>query len=138
MDSAPITGKIDRIEIDEENKTITVADFKTGKPKTKWSTADSTFTYKIQLYFYKFLIEGSREYTNYKVTHGRLDYVAADDEGNIRSLELQFKDAEAAEIRHLINIVYQDIISLELPDTTEAAGKSSPSKAFYDQLLATA
>ena len=138
LDSAPITGKIDRIEIDEENKTITVADFKTGKPKTKWSTADSTFTYKIQLYFYKFLIEGSREYTNYKVTHGRLDYVAADDEGNIRSLELQFKDAEAAEIRHLINIVYQDIISLELPDTTEAAGKSSPSKAFYDQLLATA
>ncbi len=135
LGEVPIMGVIDRVEIDEKNKTITVADFKTGKPKTKWSTADSTFTYKIQLYFYKFLIENCRAYANYKVTHGRLDYVAADDEGKISSLELQFKDDEAAQIRELIQKVYHCIVSLDLPDTTELAKKSNATKAFYDYLL---
>ncbi len=133
--STPITGKIDRIEIDEDNKTITVADFKTGRPKTKWSTVDSTFTYKIQLYFYKFLIEGSREYANYKVIGGRLDYIAADDEGRIHSLELQFKDDEAARIRTLIDAVYRSIINLDLPDISEFAKLSSKNKAFCDSLI---
>ncbi|MBR1939234.1 ATP-dependent helicase, partial [Candidatus Saccharibacteria bacterium] len=136
LGDVPITGKIDRIEIDDESRTITVADFKTGRPKTKWSTADSTFTYKIQLYFYKFLIEGSREYANYKVTKGRLDYIpVSEEDGETHSLEVVFKDSEAAEIRQLIQRVYESIVTLNLPDTTEANQSNNPTKAFYDQLL---
>ena len=103
---------------------------------TVWSTADSTFTYKIQLYFYKFLIEGSREYANYKVTKGRLDYIpVSEEDGETHSLEVVFKDSEAAEIRQLIQRVYESIVTLNLPDTTEANQSNNPTKAFYDQLL---
>ncbi|MBR6811541.1 ATP-dependent helicase [Candidatus Saccharibacteria bacterium] len=135
LGEVPLTGKIDRIEINEEEKTITVADYKTGTPKSKWGTADSTFTYKIQLYFYKFLIENCRAYQNYKVTKGRIDYIPADSDGDIVPLELNFKDTEAEQIKKLIQVVYKHIKSLDFPDTSEANKNSNPTKAFFDQLL---
>ena len=133
---AILTGKIDRIEIDEEHKTITVADYKTGNPKHKWGTTDSTFAYKIQLYFYKFLLENSRDYRNYKVTKGRIDYIAPDQDDDIVSLELSFDEKENAAIKHLIEVVFHHIKTLEFPDTTDALKSSNPTKAFYDQLVA--
>lgn len=132
----PLTGKIDRIEIDDEHKTITVADFKTGRAHHQWKTNDSTFKYKIQLYFYKFLLENSREYRNYKVTKGRIDWIAPDDYGDTIALELNFNDKEAAQIKRLIATVFRHIKTLNLPDTTQAATASAPAKAFFDQLLA--
>lgn len=135
LGEVPLTGKIDRIEIDEENKTITVADYKTGTPKSKWGTSDSTFNYKIQLYFYKFLIENCRAYQNYKVTKGRIDYIPADSDGDIVPLELIFKDTEAEQIKKLIQVVYKHIKSLDFPDTAEANKASNPTMAFFEQLL---
>jgi ATP-dependent helicase/DNAse subunit B len=138
LGDAILTGKIDRVEIDENNKTITVSDFKTGNAKHKWSTTDTTFAYKIQLYFYKFLIENSKDFRNYKVTSGRIDYISPDDEGDIVSLNLQFDEKENAEIKHLIQVVFRHIKTLDLPDTSEALTSSNPTKAFYDQLVAEA
>lgn len=134
-DDTLLTGKIDRIEIDEEHKTITVSDFKTGKPKDKWSNNDATFGYKIQLYFYKFLLENSRDYRNYTVTNGRIDYVSPDDDGDIVSLELKFNEKENSEIKTLIKNVFRSIKALDFPDTTEAKKSYNPTKAFYDQLI---
>ena len=136
LGDAILTGKIDRVEIDEKNKTITVADYKTGNAKHKWSTYDSTFAYKIQLYFYKFLIENSKDFRNYKVTTGRIDYISPDDDGDIVSLELKFNDKENAEIKHLIQVVFRHIKNLDLPDTSAALASSNPTKTFYDTLIA--
>ena len=136
LGDAVLTGMIDRVEIDEENKTITVADFKTGRPKSKWEA--SNFGYKLQLYFYKFLLENCKEYQNYKVTKGRIDYISPNDEDEIVSLDLKFKDEEAAEIKHLIQVVFRHIKALDLPDTEAAKASSNPTKAFYDQLVAEA
>lgn len=133
---AILTGKIDRIEIDEEHKTITVADYKTGAPKHKWGTTDSTFAYKIQLYFYKFLLENSRDYRNYKVTKGRIDYIAPDQDDDIVSLELAFDEKENEQVKRLIQVVFHHIKTLEFPSTDEALASSNPTKAFYDQLVA--
>ena len=133
---AILTGKIDRIEIDEEHKTITVADYKTGAPKHKWGTTDGTFAYKIQLYFYKFLLENSRDYRNYKVTKGRIDYIAPDQDDDIVSLELTFDEKENEQVKHLIQVVFHHIKTLEFPSTDEALASSNPTKAFYDQLVA--
>ena len=136
LGNVPITGKIDRIEIDDEKKTIIVSDFKTSRPREKWSTSDNTFGYKIQLYFYKFLLENSRDYQNYKVVSGRIDYISPDAAGNIVTLKLNFDDKENAIMRHLIEVVYHHIKTLDLPDTSEALKKSNPTKAFFDQLIA--
>ncbi len=136
LGDAVLTGKIDRVEIDEEHKTITVSDFKTSRPKRKWGNNDGTFGYKLQLYFYKFLLENSKEYQNYRVTSGRIDYISPDEDDEIVSLKLDFKDAEAAEIKHLIQVVFHHIKALDLPDTEAAKASSNPTKAFYDQLIA--
>ena len=136
LGDAILTGKIDRIEIDENNKTIVVSDYKTGNAKHKWSTTDATFAYKIQLYFYKFLIENSKDFRNYKVIAGRIDYISPDEEGDIVSLNLQFNEKENAQIKHLIQVVFRHIKSLNLPDTTEALTSNNPTKAFFDQLVA--
>ena len=100
------------------------------------NAADSTFTYKIQLYFYKFLIENCRAFQNYKVTKGRIDYIPADSDGDIVPLELTFKPSEEENIKKLIQVVYRHIKSLDFPDTSEANKASNPTVAFFEQLLA--
>lgn len=120
LDDVPLGGKIDRVEINEGTKEITVADFKTAKPKYKWNDkVNSVLKYKLQLYFYKFLIEDSKDYKSYKVTKGRIDFIMPDDKGNIMPLELEFDDEEAEKFKKLIKIVYRYIKDLNFPDTSE-------------------
>ena len=133
LDDVPLGGTIDRIEIDDDAKTITVADFKTAKPKYKWNDKDSSLKYKLQLYFYKFLIENSREYANYKVTRGRIDFIAPDSKGNIYSLELNFTPEESEKFKRLIKIVYTHIKELDFPDVSEF---DNSMLAFIEKLLA--
>ncbi|MFV0485237.1 MAG: ATP-dependent helicase [Candidatus Saccharimonadales bacterium] len=130
LDGAPLTGKIDRVEIDEANKTLAVVDFKTGTPKEKWTNYDVTLKHKLQLYFYKFLLEGSRNYRNYKVTSGRIEFVKPDDKGKIVTLELKFNDKDAAWIRDLIKAVYTKVKALEFDQP-----KDMTTKAFIDSLI---
>ncbi len=122
LDDVLIGGKIDRVEVNEADKTITVSDFKTGKPKTKWNDKDGTLNYKIQLYFYKFLIENSHSFANYKVTTGRIDFVKPDTAGNFHSLTLEFDESEATTFKQLIKAVYERIKALDFPDTSEYDG----------------
>ena len=119
----PLGGKIDRVEIDEEKKEITVADFKTAEPKYKWNDGvNSVLKYKLQLYFYKFLIENSNEYKNYKVTKGRIDFIMPGKKGDISPLELEFNDEEAVKIKEIIKVVYAHIKALDFPDTSDFNG----------------
>lgn len=127
-----IGGKIDRIEINDEAKTISVSDFKTSKPKFKWSDSDGTLNYKLQLYFYKFLIENSRDYAGFRVTKGRIDFISPDNSGFYHSLELEFDDNEAEQVKKLIAVVYQRIKDLDFPELEEG----TTTKAFIDSLLA--
>ena len=87
------------------------------------------------LTFYKFLIENSKDFRNYKVKTGRIDYISPDDEGDIVSLELDFNEKDSADIKHLIQTVFHHIKTLDLPDTTAALESGNPTKAFYDQLI---
>lgn len=119
LGEAQLTGKIDRIEINDEQKTIVVSDFKTSNPKSKWSTTDSTLKYRIQLYFYKILVENSRAFRGYRVTHGRIDYIAANEFGQIVPLELEFKSEEEQRIKAAIQYVFHLIKTLDMPDTTD-------------------
>ncbi|MDR3298246.1 MAG: ATP-dependent helicase [Candidatus Nomurabacteria bacterium] len=135
VDDTPITGKIDRIEIDEVNKTISVVDFKTGSPKEKWANNDVSLKYKIQLYFYKFLLEGSRDYRNYKITSGRIEFVKPTDHEEIVALELQFADKDAAWIKSLIKVVYAKVKALEFEDIEGFKKNYAPTKAFIESLI---
>ncbi|MCL1963431.1 ATP-dependent helicase, partial [Candidatus Saccharibacteria bacterium] len=84
IDGIKIYGKLDHIEIDDAAKEITIVDFKTGKPKTAKDSSDPTLHKNItQLYFYKMLLENSSEFAKFTVVGGRLEFVEADQTGEI-------------------------------------------------------
>ncbi|MEX2340750.1 MAG: ATP-dependent DNA helicase [Candidatus Paceibacterota bacterium] len=57
----PLTGKIDRLDFNEDGQVIRVTDYKTGKPKSRndveGNTKSSNGNYKRQLVFYALLLE---------------------------------------------------------------------------------
>lgn len=120
---ACVTGSLDMIEIDKENKTIVVTDYKTGHPSLSWDKGDDhtklkLHKYRQQLVFYKILIESSTEYHNYTVTHGQLAFIEPSRGGEtiILSLDLQNEDTERT--KRLIQGVWKRIRALDLPDTS--------------------
>lgn len=114
LGEAHLTGKLDRIEIDEQNKTIDIVDFKTGAPLTKWDTSLKAQKYKQQLYFYKLLIEGSHSYAGYKVTSARLEFVEPDSRGNaVTALYVDFNDQELQKTKAFIAEIWQKIKDLQ-------------------------
>lgn len=57
----PLTGKVDRLDFDEDGRVIRVTDYKTGKPKSRneveGRTKNGSGNYKRQLVFYALLLE---------------------------------------------------------------------------------
>jgi RecB family exonuclease len=141
---AHLAGKIDRLEIDPEKKTVNIVDFKTGKPHSKWDREVKLLKYKQQLYFYKFLIEGSHTWSGYKVSEARLEFVEPDSEGNILpplqiSFDAEDKSATALtteqETKDLIQAVWAHIKSLDLTDITSYSDDYKGSRNFIEELL---
>lgn len=112
-----LSGKIDLMEIDQANRTITVVDYKTGAAYSRWTADPKLHKYRRQLACYKLLIEHSRSFKGYQVTAGRLEFVEPNEQGSIHSLELSFTDAEVQETIRLIQAVWHCVQSLQLPDT---------------------
>ena len=80
----PVTGKIDHLTIDEENKTITIYDFKTGGyHKEKWRSHATLYKYMLQLGFYKLLLNNSPTYSKYQVREAHILFVTPDKDNEV-------------------------------------------------------
>ena len=133
---AHLSGKIDRLEINEKSRLITVVDYKTGRPHTRWSTADATLhKYRQQLICYKLLVEGSHSFKGYSVSAGRLEFVEPDEHGQLHQLKLTFNDAEVERTRQLLEAVWNRIQELDFPDISEFSPDAKGIRAFEDFLL---
>lgn len=122
VDGVPITGKIDHIQVDEDEKTIEIYDFKTGKyHKEKWGSVNSLFKYSLQLGFYKLLLNNSVTYRKYKVTRGHILFVTPDAEGKVYDKALEFDGAEFDEefLKDLMKAVYKEAKTLKFLDDEE-------------------
>lgn len=138
---ARITGKIDKMILqtlpskEEKNKLI-VVDYKTGKvPKKQADTNDlKMFRYYRQLEFYKLLVENSRDWHTWQVDVGRLEFLEAENE---KELQVEYLlDLEKTEkLAKLIQIVYNKIINLDLPDTSKYSSDLKGVREFIDDLL---
>lgn len=113
-------GKIDKLEIDHDAKTITVVDYKTGEGYTSWKRNAKLHKYELQLYCYKLLVEHSRTYKTYRVTHGRLEFVEPDRTGGATrpGLTLEFNDQKLDHARALMVAMWQHVHQLSFPDTS--------------------
>lgn len=114
-----MAGKVDRIEVDRKNKTITVIDYKTGKSHAKWGSEARLHKYKLQLYCYKLLIEGSMSFRGYRVTQGRIEFIEPDIQGRIHHLELEFTDTELAQTTQLLQAIWNHVKQLTFPEITD-------------------
>jgi DNA helicase-2/ATP-dependent DNA helicase PcrA len=116
IQNAHLTGKIDVMEIDNENNEILVIDYKTGKPTKSWtdSSKQNIEDYKRQLWFYKLLVEKSTEFgSKYKVKQGRLEFVEFAQSLKKPELNLIITDSEIAEFTTQVIEVYNRIINLD-------------------------
>lgn len=139
IDEARLSGAIDLIDVDRDNKIIRVTDYKTGKAARSWQGRTDyekikLRKYRQQLMFYKLLLENSREFTNYTVTTGVLEFVEPLNDQIIR-LEMTYDDAEMREFRRLIAAIWSRIQSLDLPAVDEFSPDFAGMVQFEQSLL---
>ncbi|HZM63630.1 MAG TPA: ATP-dependent DNA helicase, partial [Candidatus Saccharimonadales bacterium] len=132
---AHLSGKIDRMEIDHQTKTITVVDYKTGKSSSRWGSEARLYRYKLQLYFYKLLIEGSHSFKGYRVPKGRLEFIEPDNDGTIYALDLTFTEPELTHTKQLIQAVWQRLQQLNFPDIAKYEPSLTGIRQFESDLL---
>ena len=87
--------------------------------------------------FYQLLVEHSRDYSNFTFTGGRLQFVEPDMKtGDILSLEDTFSREELTEFTQLIEIIWQKITSLDMPDISGYSADYKGMLQFENDLLA--
>jgi len=133
--SAHLSGKIDRLEVVKNRKELHIVDFKTGKTHTKWEKTTKMLKYKQQLYFYKFLIEGSHSWQNYTVKSARLEFVEPNQQGKIAEpLYIDFNNDEEIELKKLIQSIWSHITQVDMPDVTNYSSDYKGTQMFIEDL----
>ena len=140
LDDAHLTGMIDVADINKQDKTMTVTDYKTGKAVTSWTTVGEydkikLHKYRQQLLFYKLLVERSRDYSHYTVTAGYLAFIEPNRSNEIATLSIVFDKEEIERFTLLVGKVWQHIIHLDLPDTSTYDPTYKGLLAFEQDLL---
>lgn len=136
LDGAVLTGKIDRLEINQTDKTVRIIDFKSGTPATKWSHESKYLNYRQQLYFYILLIEKSHTFAGYTVESARLEFIEPLGDGTVaKPLVLPFDQKEYEQFKLLIAAVWNRIQSLDLPDTSSYPATSVGTRDFIKDLI---
>lgn len=138
--TAHLTGALDVVDIDEESKSISVTDYKTGKPASSWNGKTDfekikLHKYKQQLMFYKLLVEHSRDYSNFKVDTGVIQFIEPTASGKITQLELSFDASELAGFQRLIQAIYDRIVALDFPDVSQYSTDYKGIQQFESDLL---
>lgn len=137
---AKLSGSLDLIDIDKANKTITVTDYKTGRPVRSWHGKDDAekiklHKYKQQLIFYALLIANSRDYNTYQTERGVLQFIQPTSGGDIIILDTYFTSDELNRCIQLINAAWTHIINLNLPDTSSYEQNLKGILAFEQDLI---
>jgi len=124
IDNAELNGQLDLVDIDEKNKTISITDYKTGKPANEWKSSESyeqikLHKYRQQLMFYRLLVENSRDYSKFALVGEYLSFVQPDKSNAVITLEAEFSDDELVNFTKLVVAIWKHIKSLDLPDVSK-------------------
>ncbi len=136
---AHLSGALDLIDI-AGDKTVTVTDYKTGKPSRDWTGKTNyekikLHKYKQQLMFYKLLVENARDYRGHTVKNGVIQFIEPTRSGDIVALVAEFTTAEQKQFTLLINAVWHHIIEFSLPDVSAYSPTLKGIQAFEQDLI---
>ncbi len=140
LGEAHLTGIVDVMEVDKEQRTISVIDYKTGKPTHTWKGSSDfekikLHKYRQQLMFYKLLVEHSRDYKNFTVNEACLEFIEPDIEGAFASLSLNFDNNELQRFQKLTETVWRHIKAADFIDTSLYEQNYKGILAFEEDLL---
>ncbi|MFA4826924.1 MAG: ATP-dependent DNA helicase [Candidatus Shapirobacteria bacterium] len=111
LDNIPLTGKIDKMDI-VDPKTVSVVDFKTGNPDTKYQELSKDGDYFRQLVFYKILCQNAHGFP-YKVNAGTIDFIEKSKSGQFKRANFDLSADDVSKLTILIKEVFQKIQNLE-------------------------
>lgn len=138
IDQARLTGKIDAMRQIGPHK-LAIVDYKTSKALTSWHPSpDKRLTahlYQQQLAFYKLLVSGSAHFKDFSVEQLSLQFVEPDDDGIIHTLDYVPTADEFERIKKLVAVVWQHIMRLDFPDTSQYGLDLKGVKQFEEDLL---
>lgn len=113
-DEVKITGKLDKIELEEAGNVV-VVDYKTSKPQSRnWiegNVGDSNGDYKRQLVFYKLLLNLYPE-QKYRMVAGVIDFVEPNERGTFKKERFEIREEEVEDLVATILKVADEITSL--------------------------
>ena len=119
-----ILGKIDKLEM-LDAKNVIVADYKTGKPKTRnfiegKTKENGSGDYKRQLVFYQLLLaKGS----DYKMSSAEIDFIEPDEKGRQHKEPYTISPEEVSELEKIILATAKEIKELAFWNRTCADPK---------------
>ncbi|NCQ53889.1 hypothetical protein COV88_02320 [Candidatus Saccharibacteria bacterium CG11_big_fil_rev_8_21_14_0_20_41_19] len=140
LGEAHITGSLDLVDINKTDKTFVVTDYKTGKPSANWNGKTEYDKIKLhkfrqQLLFYKLLVEHARDYRDYKVVEGVIQFIEPIMSGDILSLDTDFSNDDIEQFTKLINATWSHITKLDLPDISAYEQSYKGILAFEQDLI---
>ena len=111
---ALLTGKIDLIRINREDKKIVIVDYKTGSIPLKNGKIDKSNSkihkYEQQLYFYEILIENTPEFAGYQIEKGIIEFIEPSNKtGETYNYEVCFDSEKENNLKLLIQAVWSRI-----------------------------
>ncbi len=139
VEKAHLTGKLDFLRV--ENEKLQVRDFKTGKAFSSWDRAKGDHekiklhNQKLQLIFYKILLENSNRFKEFSIDSLMLEYVEGDENENIVELALDPEVGDVERTKKLIGIVYKKIMALDFPNIEDYSKDYKGILVFEEDLL---
>ena len=119
IDSIPITGKIDKIEI-LSGHNVNVVDFKTGNPDNKYKELKPDGDYFRQLVFYKILADHSPGFA-YSVVSGTIDFVETKVNGTFARHSFKITPEAITNMEKVIKDVYSKITSFKFSPSADCS-----------------
>ena len=138
LGEARLTGTIDRLEINKNDKTITIVDFKTGRSYADVEKNTSWHRHLKQLHFYRLMLLASKRFPGYDVNRWRIEFVDPDQTGKINYVTGEFDEVEATRVSQLISAVWQRTMTLNFTEPIPIPGQQidlAQIKKFEQALL---
>ncbi|MBT6142886.1 ATP-dependent helicase [bacterium] len=135
-----ISGSLDRVVFDFDKKRISVIDYKTGKPfdafdKGSLSSKLKSFKYKLQLTFYKYLLQNHPNYKKkYQFDSAYLHFLDAETKEQ-SILEYQPSDRDMEFLLQIISAVLKKIKNLDFPDVSAYEKTYYGMREFIEDLI---
>ena len=115
-DGIKLTGNLDKLEVDNTGKEVTMVDYKTKQPQSRnWiegKTKDTqSGSFKRQLVFYKLLLNLKPEKT-YRMREGVIDFLEPNERGVYKREAFEITDTEVKDLGEIIARVADEIVNM--------------------------